>query len=337
MAELNISKRVRFARGAQRLFIETCRKRLRLTNKELASLLRVSSRTVTDWKREKFLVDLASAQRLSKESRVPMPRNIRLQDRYWYVKKGARKGGVIMYQKYGRVGGDPEIRKRKWHEWWQKIGKHEDHPIFRPLSFRKPARSIQLAEFMGIMMGDGGMSKWQLVVTLHHRDDLAYSRFVRKLIEKLFGVRPSVYHSPRDSVNDIAVSRVGLTRRLHELGLPIGNKVKQQFDIPKWIIKDKKFRIACVRGLVDTDGSVIIHRYRSCGRWYVYPKIDFTSRSLTLLQSVSSILHGLHITHRENGSYSLRIESQEMVRRYFDVVGTSNPKHLKKYQAYAKV
>lgn len=111
-----------------------------------------------------------------------------------------------------------------------------------------------------------------------------------------------------------------------------GNKVRQQVDIPEWVKKKRPYAIACLRGLIDTDGCVIIHRYRSRGKLYRYGKIGYTSRSFPLLTAASGILSELGIGHRMmKGGYDIRIEAMEEVKKYFQIVGTSNPKHLKRY------
>jgi len=180
---------------------------------------------------------------------------------------------------------------------------------------------------------DGGISKNQVIITLNLRDDKEYIRFVTKLIKNLFGIEPSIYRYSKSSVDDIVVSRVMLVKFcVEELGLKIGNKIRQQIDIPDWIKKYNKFQTACVRGLVDTDGSVFIHKYFSGNKYYQYKKMDFTSRSLPLLNSVSLFLNKIGIKHRLCNKYQIRIESQEEVKKYFLIIGSHNQKHLKKYK-----
>ncbi|MDP2665234.1 MAG: LAGLIDADG family homing endonuclease, partial [bacterium] len=215
--------------------------------------------------------------------------------------------------------------------WWESIGKFEKNPIFETKTIYKPRRGIELAEFVGIMMGDGGISKYQVAITLHHIDDLEYASFVVNLIKKLFRVTPSVYHSPKDSINDIVVSRKELVQYLHKLGLPIGNKVKQQFDIPKWIKRNRKFSIACVRGLVDTDGSIFTHRYRVKGKWYAYKKLSFTSASEPLRESVHSLLQKFGFHSRKTND-DVRLDSIKDMEQYFSSIGSHNPKHLRRYK-----
>ena len=324
--------RLRFPRGGQKTFLERCARKLGFTSNGIAVLLGVSVRTLTDLKHEKFLISMSKARLLSRRSKISIPRSAKIEKQFWYVVKGARKGGLAVFKKYGRIGGDPEMRKVRWFEWWERKGKFLPLPIFRPFSFREPKKSIALAELIGILMGDGGITKRQITITLHHKDDLLYSKFVVRLMKELFGVRPSVYHVAKFSVNNIVISRTGLVRYLHELGLPIGNKVKQQFDIPRWIKDNKEFRKACVRGLVDTDGSVFTHRYKVGGKWYGYKKLAFTSASRPLLQSVHDILTELGIRVRlARQGRDIRIDSIDEMKKYFRLIGSNNQKHLKRY------
>jgi hypothetical protein len=151
-------------------------------------------------------------------------------------------------------------------------------------------------------------------------------------MEELFGVVPGKHVRHNCQAINIAISRVLLVRFcIEKLGLKVGNKIKQQISIPNWVMENDKFAVACLRGLVDTDGCLIIHKYKSKGRYYTYKKIGFTSRSAPLLRSVSDILNNLGIKNRNSGKYDIRIEASRDVELYFKLVGTNNPKHLKRY------
>ena len=66
-------------------------------------------------------MDLKALKILCKKTGLKFPSDIKLRDKYWYVTKGASRGGVAALKKYGRVGGDPEYRKKKWYEWWEAV------------------------------------------------------------------------------------------------------------------------------------------------------------------------------------------------------------------------
>ena len=333
MAEPVNSKRVEFSKGFQNKFILSVQKKTSLGANDLARLVGVHRRTVTDWRREKFLITFGALRKLCKRAGLSMPSNIKIKDQFWYISKGAKKGGRSLIRKYGRVPVDPEYRKEKWRQRWERVGRFDPNSIPNvSLPFRNPKPSSELAEFFGIMMGDGGMTSRQISITLHHIDDLEYCHYVVKLIEKLFKVIPSVTHVSSKSINKIEVSRTGLVTYLHSLGIVIGNKIKQQLDIPRWIKIDPNFTKACVRGLIDTDGCVFTNRYKVNNKQYSYKKIDFASASAPLRESMISILRDLGMTPSVNGIH-VRLNSRPDVERYFKIIGSHNPKHLKRYKA----
>lgn len=100
--------------------------------KSLAEILRVSPRTVRDWRREKFLVPFGAAVVLRRKQGLILPKNVKLKDKYWYVSKGAYNGGLASYRKQGEQIGDPKVRLEKWREWWKKTGKFEKEPDSPP-------------------------------------------------------------------------------------------------------------------------------------------------------------------------------------------------------------
>ena len=74
----------------------------------------------------------------------------------------------------------------------------------------------------------------------------------------------------------------GLQIYWDELGLKPGNKIKSQTTIPKWIWKSDELLKACVRGLIDTDGSV----YELLPHWPGLFQITFENRNITLLRDL---------------------------------------------------
>lgn len=197
-------------------------------------------------------------------------------------------------------------------------------------NIRVPEMSEELAEFIGIMLGDGGMSAFQITITLSLVDDLEYSNFVKSHIHKLFNVVPKMYI--REDVNTVCVSlaRKKAVKYLCSLGLVVGNKVKQKIRVPKWILNNESYSLACMRGLMDTDGSVYTHKYIVGGKEYKYKKLCFSSASQPLRQDVLFILHRFGSTATCSGT-NVRIDSINDVKRYMQVIGTHNPKHLKRY------
>lgn len=199
-----------------------------------------------------------------------------------------------------------------------------------------PDYSAELAEFIGIMLGDGGITRGQISVTLGYTTDKKYVPYIRKLIHKLFKTKTSTYRSTSKDVIRISSSGVNLVKNLLTLGLVKGNKVKQQFDIPRWIFNDKLYMKACIRGLIDTDGCV--HRkvrredsgveYRSLG-------ITQSSYSPPLQDSIIRIFNTLGFKVSRSGT-TIYLCGQKQVKRYVNEIGFSNPRYLNRYQSFLK-
>ena len=334
MAKMGISDRIVFSKkGEQRSFIIQVRATLNLSSKALADFLKIHQRTVTDWAREKYKMSHPAAVSLSKKSGLPLPDDSYIFSWHNHLQSIAGIAGKLVYKKYGRVGGNPMIRKTKWLEWWNKKGKFLRWTILKRGDIRLPERNYDLAEFAGIMMGDGGISTKQVFITLHSEDDHEYSLYVMKLIRNLFQVIPSLRYRKDAKAIDIVVSRKNLVDFCVQIGLKVGNKIRQGLDIPVWIMRNEQFQKACIRGLVDTDGCLFFHRYTVNGKQYIYKKINFCSASPPLINSVFKIFSKLgfrpRITYDKRQIY---LDSQTDVKNYFNIIGSSNAKILKKFQ-----
>lgn len=320
--------------GAQAAFITQAKEKLNTDWNELGKIAHAHPRSLRDWTREKFHMSHESALLLEKESGVSLSRKVEIKKWTDHMRKAGIVEGKARIAKYGRIAEDEEYRKEQWRTWWDTEGQYLHNSIHNePLPFNIPQRSENLAEFVGIMLGDGGITPYQLAVTLHRYDDAAYSKFVKKLFLDLFHLRASRF-SHKDALADsIVVSRSKLVEYVvKELGLHVGNKVRQQVDIPQWIKDDRKLLIACIRGLVDTDGCVFTHTYVVSGKNYSYKKLCFTNCSRPLLLSVFDGLHSLGMNPRIARDKDVRLDSKRDIQTYFQVIGSSNPKHLKRYK-----
>ncbi len=310
----------------------------RLTIREIASICKRSERTVRDWQREKFSIDFISLKTLCSTAKIPMPK-YSLREQYAHVYAAGRAGGKAVFAKYGRVPVDETHRKAQWQKWWIKTGRHNPKILkfleAQPINI--PRRSAALAEFCGILLGDGGMSERQVHITLCSYDELEYALFVSALCEGLFGIRPTLTKLKKAAAYSLVVSRTNLVRWLtKKAGLGVGNKIRRQISIPTWIMNRKLFRVACLRGLVDTDGSVFTHKYRVQGKLYRYPKLSFASMSAPLRRDVAQILTEIGIKARVTEK-EVWVDSTGGVAKYFSGVGSHNPKHLIRYRNSRKI
>lgn len=308
--------RVFFEVGKQREFLEKVKDRTTLGWSEMAELCGICRRSLTDWKREKLHASLRAVKNLERLSGVRALHIKKIEPEHWQIatREMARRGGLSYKRKYGNPG-TVEGRRRGG---------------FKRLKISYPRKSAKLAEFVGIMLGDGGVTQRQISITLHSDDDREYAEFIVNLIGDLFQVKPGVCRRRDRKSISLQVSRVNLVEFFMKIGFRRGNKIKQRVDLPPWIKRRKRLRVACLRGLIDTDGSVFTHRYKVNGKRYSYKKLCFTSYSRPLLESAGQLLFGLGFApkFRENDLY---LYNESEVKRYFREIGTHNPKHWRRF------
>lgn len=335
---MEYQRRVIFLHNHQTIFLKDIQSNLGLTSNELSKIAEVSARSFRDWKKEKYSIPLPVLERFCKLAKVPLPKNIEIRDPFWYTSEGSRKGGLARYKKYGCVGGSPEYRKKKWFEWWERKGKFQKHPIINVCSpIKIPLHSLKLAELVGIILGDGGITNYQLSITLNKHDDKDFAIYVKDLITKLFNVKPSFYDcqkNKQESVISIVVSRVKLVHFFVNMGLCVGSKVKNQVGVPAWINQSPNFIKACLRGMFDTDGCFYIERHYYKDKVYLNCAMSFSNYSLPLLVFFKNSLEKFNFHPTNSGSHNITLRKEGEILRYFLEIKSSNSKHLNKFQKY---
>lgn len=333
-----IDKRVVFPRGKQAEFLLRARKKLNLSWPFFAKKFRIHRRTLNDWRREQYSIPFGILKRISDKARIKIPSDIEIKDRFWYVHKGARAAWLTIKEKYGRVPVDEDYRKKCWREWWKKEGQYRQDlltAIVKPI--RRPLLSSSLSEFVGIILGDGGITSTQVTVTLNMYDDKEYGKYVINLFKILFGVNPSEYERRESSIFNIVVSRTELVRFLTEKGLSVGGKVRQQVGIPDWIKASDSYSKTCLRGLFDTDGCFYMDRHKYKNKTYFNAGMNFTNHSLPILHFFKECLekYGFHPTQKTE--FSIFLRKKEEIIRYFKEIGSSNQKHFRKFKHYLEL
>ena len=202
-------------------------------------------------------------------------------------------------------------------------------------SIKIPKKGEFLAEFVGIMLGDGNIycSKkkgvYQIKVTNNSETDKEYLlNYVRPLARKLFGIEGTIsFDKNRKGVN-LRIAGIELFRFLLSIGLVEGDKIINQVKMPAWVKENKKFLIACLRGLFDTDGTIFQ------ANKIKYPKrltIGFKNNNKTLLFDVrdSLISLGFHPTNTKRNAIFLCRKDE--IKLFMKRIGFSNNKHSQKY------
>jgi hypothetical protein len=175
--------------------------------------------------------------------------------------------------------------------------------------------SDNLAEFIGILLGDGHLTPTQVTVTLGNKDE--YIDYVCRLTNSIFGIKPKHIIVPKNG-HVVYFGSTVTVRWLLNMGL-VFNKVKYQVDIPQWIFSKKSYMKSAIRGLIDTDGSV--YKIRSG------VQMSFTNCSKPLLRSFRSMMLQIGFFPSKISSNKVYLTKQADLRRYVQDIGFSNKKH----------
>ncbi len=231
---------------------------------------------------------------------------------------GGKKGIESLQKKY----------PKKIIEWRRNALKK--YKISNPEKFtkkiKKPKLDEKLSEFIGVYLGDGTITPYFIRITGDYRYDLPYFNYLSNLILKLFGVRAVIKKERKYNTTNLIIYSKNLCHFLNkEFGIKFGHKIKNKTIIPQKILNDKVLTLACLRGLIDTDGS-ISRRGRKGSQFC----IQFTSHNKKLLEQVSKIGEDLQIfTFKDKTGTGTN--KWENIIKYFNTIGSSNLRHIVRF------
>ena len=196
----------------------------------------------------------------------------------------------------------------------------------------------EFAELIGIMYGDGCLSsykkKYIIYICGHKQDDRDYhEKTTKRLFLHIFGKEVRIQERKKENALFIRFSDKKIFSILNSIGIPIGKKY-DYLKVPNCIVNNSNFAVCFVRGLADTDGSIIFSKQHRDTHYY--PRIEIASKSKTFLEEVLLILtsNGFYGSVSKKGiHYRLEIPGFKNLQRWLNLIGFNNPKHINKIEA----
>lgn len=293
-----IDVRLKFKKGFQKKFIVSIKEKSGKSWVWLANKIGISDHTLSsDWCNEKITLPKNKAKELFNLGKFGSWDNIL---KNWIIKELPPKWGQI---KSGSI-------------------------ILKPLI--KPLNSEKLAEFIGIMIGDGHISKKGIRIT-GNIFEIKHHEYVCELIKDLFGLDARVFTSrTQRSVCLTNLYSKNLVLFLEDMGLAVGNKINNKTRIPKWIYSNKNFMYGALRGLFDTDGGIY-----SKQKNYERAFIEFQNSCPTTMNDIIELIKKAEFTPSKS-SINVRIQNRDEVKKFFQLVGSANPKNIVRYEEFLK-
>ncbi len=199
---------------------------------------------------------------------------------------------------------------------------------------RLPKKNKKLAEFWGIMLGDGNVQRtegykigtYNIKITGHAILDKDYlSNFVKPLGEKLFGIRSRVYKAKSNQGFNVVFDGRRIVDFFEKEHFKAGDKIKNLVTIPEWIRNNPQFLAACLRGLYDTDGC--FYKLTNQNSY----QVGFTNYNPALLNDTRNSLLSLGIgVSKISRGRDITITKKSEIAKFYKLIGFHNSKHLNK-------
>ena len=188
--------------------------------------------------------------------------------------------------------------------------------------------STELAELIGILLGDGEIMKdGTLRVSFDPKKDLNFHyRRTFPLVERLLGNK--LRH---ESYKRFAFYNTAFMRFLNEdCGLKSGNKSRNNWEIPKWCYDNEDYTKSVIRGIFDTDGYI---GYCSGTIEIMFGR--FSKDSTNLIRDIKQGLEKLDFTpiikYSPDGRCKIQIFGKYNVIKFMSTFGSSNIKNIVRY------
>lgn len=332
--------RIVFKKGKQKKFLEAVSASLNCQSySELAFELKISPNTLKKWTYEKhhlpkkifdnIIIRFPSLKIYKKEI-------VKIKEKNWGQTLGGRKTYQIILKKYGLE----EIKRRQ-----SKGGRAS---LLKKDKQAKENLKIDLddplfLEFYGALLGDGWLSSlsyvyknykkslWWVGISGHAELDKEYLVFLKKIIKKLFNKNVIIKYKKNSKGMEILFCHKQLILFLNEkLSFPIGKKINLK--IENNFARDWDKLKYVVKGLFDTDGSLYFDK-NPVGN--PYPIISIHMKAPILLNQVYKQLlyHNFKLRFRKN---ELILKGSKQLNKWMKEIGSSNPKHFSKYEAWLK-
>lgn len=196
-----------------------------------------------------------------------------------------------------------------------------------------------LAEFVGILLGDGNIgiytstvkgkikTQYRIKITLNSIKDKEYSIYVVGLIKTIFGKEPKL--NPRKNVNAVDVYILGKKYLdvLTGIGLVLAPKWGRAIIPARFMVSGSDLLI--LRGYLDTDGCI------SCvnNNGIRYPRLEMKICPSPMQDQLISILskYGLdpQVNKLEKGKVRVCLAGVPKLKKWAKLIGFSNPRNQK--------
>lgn len=196
-----------------------------------------------------------------------------------------------------------------------------------------------LAEEVGMSLGDGFISskKYEYRLKGNKNEKDYYDDYILPMFKQLYNINLRLKDYERCYGFELKSKAIwGFKTKV--VGLPAGEK--RDIRVPeKLMLADQDILCALVRGYFDTDGCIVFQTKYGYNKYY--PIISASSISKPLIYDFKNILTALGFNvkvcyTKSERRYSIYLRGYENFKRYYKMIGWSNPKQRRKVEEWVK-
>ena len=199
----------------------------------------------------------------------------------------------------------------------------------------------KLAEFIGILLGDGCLNLNQnnkktnnrLSIAFNSRDDSEYIFYVKDLIRHLFNIDSILKYRKNENTAYLFIFKKEIIKFLtDEIGLKLSPKWNRAV-IPYKFMSDK-FKKYVLRGYFDTDGCLVTTNNNGT----IYPRLEMKISPSPMQDQFVIILKGYGFNFGTykigKGKVRVQMNGKKELDKWIRLVGFSNKKHIDKIKRF---
>ena len=200
---------------------------------------------------------------------------------------------------------------------------------------------VNLAEFVGILLGDGSIclkninSKChnRLKITLDSNTDKEYINYVNDLIENIFGIKPHINKRKNENAVDLFVFNKDIIGFLIDnVGLKLSPKWNRAL-IPETFLKNK-LDLLVIRGYFDTDGALVTANNNGT----IYPRLEMKICPSPMQSQFIEILNKYNFKFGAynigKGKVRIQLNGKRQLKKWIGLIGFGNKKNLNKIKRF---
>src|SRR3989344_2305037 len=177
-----------------------------------------------------------------------------------------------------------------------------------PSDYPAPKKDGDLAELIGVILGDGHIRKFPRTEELSIFSNSNNPGFIKryaKLVDIIFNKKAALTKHGNKNCTRIRIYQKEISYRLD---IPFSPRGKLHFVVPRWILASKKYIVRYLRGLYEAEGYHCVHLPTS-----TY-KFSFSNRNQSILDNVFMLIKklGFH-PHMSKSNYCVQISRKEEV------------------------